>query len=93
MTLLVLEIKPALTPAGDDQAVYFGNFTLIAIMLLASRLYARRAGLADPSVSPAVSGKLTRRITMMTAIGATATIASYYHLTYFTLLMLPVALY
>ena len=93
MTLLVLEIKPALTPAGDDQAVYFGNFTLIAIMLLASWLYARRAGLVDPSVSPAISDKLTRRITMMTAIGATATIASYYHLTYFTLLMLPVALY
>ena len=95
VTLLPISISVYLhaKASGLAQAVYFGNFTLIAIMLLASWLYARRAGLVDTGVSPGVSGKLTRRITMMTAIGATATIASYYHMAYFTLLMLPVALY
>ena len=89
MTLLVLEIKPELEP----HAVYFGNFTLIALPLLFSWLYARRAGLTDP-VSPLnLTQSLTARMIALTLLGVIMMIASYFDWPYLILLALPVILY
>src|SRR5882757_9028538 len=54
VTLLPLSISIYLraTPTGLAQTLYFGNFGLIAITLLASWLYARQAGLADITAAP-----------------------------------------
>ena len=74
-------------------AVYFGNFTLIALPLLLSWLYARRAGLTDP-VSPLnLTQSLTARMIALTLLGVIMMIASYFDWPYLILLALPVILY
>ena len=49
-------------------AVYFGNFSLITLPLLASWLYAQRVGLTDTSRPAAEFKHLTQRMVSMTAL-------------------------
>jgi len=95
VTLLPVSISIYLhaKATGLAQAVYFGNFTLIALPLLLSWLYALRAGLVDPAQPAATTRNLTRRMASLTLVGLIATVSSYFHLQYLFLLILPVILY
>ena len=95
VTLLPISVSIFLhaKASGLAQAVYFGNFTLIALPLLLSWLYARRAGLADPADPTGMGAKLTRRIVTTTLMGLLATAGAYFHMRYVILLMLPVILH
>ena len=75
------------------QAVYYGNFTLIALPLLLSWLYARSAGLVDPAQPPEITRRLTMRMLAVTLLGMIATIASYVGQSYILWLIVPVILY
>ena len=75
------------------QTVYYGNFTLIALPLLLSWLYAQRAGLVDPDHSAAVKNQLTRRMVAITTLGLIATTSYFFGIPSLLLLALPVILY
>lgn len=75
------------------RAVYFGNFTMIALSLLLSWLYAQRAGLVDEVQPAATKSKLTLRIAAMTAIGVIATVTYYLEAPYLFFLAIPVIFY
>ena len=80
VTLLPVSVSIYLKAKMNSLAlvIYFGNFTLIALPLLASWLYAQRSGLVDPARPAAAQASLTGRIVAMTAIGIVATLASYF---------------
>ena len=75
------------------QTVYYGNFTLIALPLLLSWLYARRAGLVDSTQSPDIMRRLTMRMLAVTSLGVIATIASYVGKPFVLFLVVPVIFY
>ncbi len=80
VTLLPVSISIYLKAKSSPlaQAIYFGNFTLIALPLLLSWRYAQRAGLVDPERAAAVQSGLTGRILALTGVGIIATLASYF---------------
>lgn len=80
VALLPISISIYLKAVGSGlaRAVYFGNFTLIALPLLLSWLYAQRFGLVDPARAAAAQAGLTGKVVAMTAIGLVATLASYF---------------
>jgi len=75
------------------QTVYYGNFTLIALPLLLSWLYAQRAGLVDPGQSAADTSKVTRRMVAITTLGVIATTSYFFGIPYLLFLALPVIFY
>lgn len=75
------------------EAVYLGNFTLIALPLLLSWLYAQRAGLVDPAQPADTVRRLTRRMIALTAFGVIATTSFYLELPYLLLLAVPIIMY
>lgn len=95
VTLLPLSISIYLrsTPVGLGQALYFGNFALIAVTLLASWLYARRAGLTDSVIGPEVTAGLTRRMAIMSALGVVACVSAWAGQTWILFLAPPVVLW
>lgn len=95
ITLLPLSVSLYLhaRTSGLAQAVYFGNFTAIAFMLLASWIYAARAGLTDPEAKPAARKTLTTRMVSLALLGTISTAASYTQWPYLVILFVPVVLY
>ena len=95
VTLLPISISVYLHAKSSSlaRAVYFGNFTLIALTLLLSWLYALRAGLVDEAQPAATTNKLTLRISAMTAIGTIATVSYFLEVPYFFFLAIPVVFY
>ena len=75
------------------QTIYYGNFTLIALPLLLSWLYARRAGLVDATQPAETVRRLTMRMFAVTLLGVIATVASYIGQPYVLFLIVPVILY
>ncbi len=94
VTLLPVSISIYLhaKSSGLARAVYFANFTLIALLLLVSWLYAQRAGLAE-TAQPADLRRLTQRMAGMTGMGVFATVACYFNLPFLIMLALPVMIY
>jgi uncharacterized membrane protein len=95
VTLLPVSISIYLhaKSSGLARAVYFANFTLIALSLLVSWLYAQRAGLAETAPPADLRRQLTRRMAAMTGMGVIATVACYFNLPFLIMLALPVVIY
>lgn len=75
------------------QTLYIGNFTLIALPLLVSWLYARRAGLVDASRPALLVQRLTRRLLAMTLMGVIATLAFWLGKLWLIFFSVPVVIY
>jgi len=95
VTLLPVSVSIFLHAMSNHlaQTVYYGNFTLIALPLLLSWLYAQRAGLVDPGQPAAVTSQVTRRMVILTAFGVIATASYFFAIPYLLLLALPVIFY
>jgi uncharacterized membrane protein len=95
VTLLPLSVSIYLKSMGTSrgQSLYFGNFTLISLVLLASWLYARHAGLTDPAAPPRSIAALTRRMIVSSSLGVIACATSWTGQTYVLGLMIPLALW
>ncbi len=75
------------------QTLWLGNFTLIALPLLLSWLYARRAGLVDASRPAEIAQRLTLRLLAVTLMGVIATLALYLGQWWAFLVIPPVVIY
>jgi uncharacterized membrane protein len=95
VTLLPLSISIFLRsrPQGIAQALYFGNFALISLTLLASWLYACHAGLADLTLAPKNAAALTRRMITTSALGLIACAAAWYQQMWILIFAMPVILW
>jgi uncharacterized membrane protein len=95
VTLLPVSVSIYLHAKSSSlaRAVYFGNFTLIAVSLLVSWLYARRAGLVDPAQPDALVRRLTLRMVAIAAMGVIATVSSYVDMTGLYLLAVPIIIF
>ena len=95
VTLLPISISLFLhaKDSGLAKTVYFGNFTLIALTLLISWLYARKAGLSDVDPKTAATTNLTTRMYALVTLGIISMVASYFDWPYLILLFVPVLIY
>ncbi len=92
VTLLPVSVSIYLHAKSSNlaRAVYFGNFTLIAMPLLLSWLYALRSGLVDPTQPDSARRQLTGRAISLTALGVIATVSSYIGLPVLLIIAVPV---
>lgn len=92
VTLLPVSVSIYLHAKSSNlaRAVYFGNFTLIAVPLLLSWLYAIRSGLVEPTQPESTRRQLTSRTISLTALGVIATVSSYIGLPVLLILAAPV---
>ena len=95
VTLLPISISLFLhaKDSGLAKTVYFGNFTIIALTLLISWLYARQAGLAETDTKTAAAVNLTTRMYALVTLGVISMVASYFNWPYLLLLVVPVFIY
>ncbi len=95
VTLLPVSVSIYLRAKANGLAgvVYFGNFTLIALILLVGWIYAQRVGLVDAARPAKESADLTRKMTTMTLVGLITIATLYFERPYLALLVLPVLLY
>ena len=96
VTLLPVSVSIYLKAKMNSLAlvIYFGNFTLIALPLLASWLYARRVGLTDASRPMAEFTHLTRRMIAMTSLFLFATAVAWFEWSLIWILFaMPVVFY
>lgn len=96
-TLTLLPVSVSIYMRANEshlaQTIYFGNFTLIALPLLMSALYARRAGLLDATQPAHLAQRLISRMLGVTLLGVIATLAFYLARVWVLFLAVPVLVY